>query len=328
VPLDDLTTMTLRGCIPGAAVPSADPAEVPEPVPFETYVLGGSVLLGPHEAPSPPRIPPSWRPWLRHRMLRRACPVCVQDAGTMVFTVVSLIPLTLSCPQHAVYLETAPKAGPGEPPRLTSDARPAPEPVAAMDRITHHALGNPTVTVHASSPTMAAGTWLRLLRVVLHELTVPTWELPWESRQIVNDVWRLGAVSRPRTIRQVTFEQLGWPTQSAALHVAATALTSAAAGRCQVRGSMAALLRPAGRDPDPSRYLVRSHSFQELFDQAVEDARQSPEQAVTMLHWTTGPAVTEEEFTVRRGHLVALGIPARFLPGWHEWSPRTNRTDT
>ena len=108
-PLDRLRQLTIAGWVPWL-LDSLDPEPVPGAA-FDTYVRQDSVLLTTRERPG--RQVPGWRAWLptdsKRRPLRRACPTCqgAAAAGTFGFTLVSQLPLTLSCPKHRCRLEAA-----------------------------------------------------------------------------------------------------------------------------------------------------------------------------------------------------------------------------
>jgi hypothetical protein len=60
-----------------------------------------SVLLRPGEAVA--RDLPQWRAWLPEKPMHRACPACLEDPARG-FTLISQIPITLSCPEHGLHL--------------------------------------------------------------------------------------------------------------------------------------------------------------------------------------------------------------------------------
>ena len=191
VPLDQLRQMTIAGQVPWLL----DTLES-EPVPgeaFDTYVHQDSVLLTAKERPR--REVPGWRAWLptdpKRGPLRRACPTCQRTsaAGTFGFTLISQLPLTLSCPQHGCYLDPA-FGGLGAFAaweKQDTRARTAPAAVLVMDARTHQALHTGTVTLPRRS--VHAGVWFRLLRTLIDELSGPVSALRTRSHRSVRRIW-------------------------------------------------------------------------------------------------------------------------------------------
>ncbi len=156
-----LAPMTIAGWMPWL-LDTLDPAQ--GSAAFDTYVHQDSVLLAPGEAV--PRDLPAWRAWLPGKPMRRACPQCINsaDCETAVFTLVSQIPLTISCPVHGCRLEaTFGSLGTfiawQDADMVPTTAGPH---VTAMDRRTHEGLTTGTVTLPGRP--VHVGVWLRLLR--------------------------------------------------------------------------------------------------------------------------------------------------------------------
>ncbi|WP_077490688.1 TniQ family protein [Sinomonas mesophila] len=185
VPLDRIRPMALAGLEPWII----EPVETEPGMAFENYVHQHSVLLGPRDRPR--RLLSGWRPWLpadpRRTPMRRACPSCISTTPLALrsFTLVSQIPLTLTCPDHGCRLEPA-YGAPGicffwESPETAR--APAPAAVVAMDRLTHAALS--TGAVALPRRTVHAGVWFRLLRTLIDEISIPLSKLPARSRRAV-----------------------------------------------------------------------------------------------------------------------------------------------
>ena len=98
VPLHQIERMTIGGWMPWL-LDTFDPTE---PDAFATFVRQDSVLLPAGEIPSRPVG--VWLAWLPPVPLRRACPSCRQQPECG-FTLMSQLPLMLSCPQHGCRLE-------------------------------------------------------------------------------------------------------------------------------------------------------------------------------------------------------------------------------
>ncbi|WP_448072685.1 TniQ family protein [Georgenia yuyongxinii] len=185
VPLERLRHMTIAGQAPWL-LDSLDREPAPGAA-FDTYVHQGSVLLTAKERPR--RQVPGWRAWLptdpKRGPLRRACPTCQSTAAaaTFGFSLISQVPLTLSCPHHGCHLEPA-FGGLGAFvawEKKGTRARAAPAAVVAMDARTHQALHTGTVTLPRRS--VHVGVWCRLLRTLIDELSAPVSALRTRSHR-------------------------------------------------------------------------------------------------------------------------------------------------
>ncbi|GAB4097900.1 hypothetical protein GCM10028789_00620 [Sinomonas halotolerans] len=318
VPEHRVRRMTLAGWEPWLIEPVG-----PEPgKAFENYVLQHSVLLGPTARPR--RLLSGWRPWLpadpRRIPMRRACPSCISSAqqAARSFTLVSQIPLTLTCPDHGCRLEPA-FGAPGicffwESPE-TAPA-PAPAAVVAMDRLTHAALQAGTVALPRR--TVHAGVWFRLLRTLIDEISIPLSKLPARSRRSVTLVWeaaghplRAGVVGAWRA-----YEALPWPRQQATLEAASAALHLIETGEITAEGTLGALLTaephrplPDGRTPE----AVRAAELNQALEDALAAARADPLEAHRLLA-LLAPNPGSKRFATVREDLIMLGIPEQNLP--------------
>lgn len=320
-PPDRVRQMTIAGWVPWLL----DPLE-PEPVPgaaFDTYVRQYSVLLTAKERP--PREVAGWRAWLptnpKREPLRRACPACYSTApeGTFGLTLISQLPVTLSCPRHSCRLEAA-FGGLGafvtwEKP--DTRARPAPAAIVAMDARAHQGLR--TGAVPLPRRRVHVGVWFRMLRTPIDELSTPFSALRAGSRRTMARIWkqaghppRAGIVGPWRC-----YEALPWPQQQMILEAAAEALHLIEAGEVPDRGG---LLGPAphrhvpdGAPPPPP---ARNH-WQEAMaalDEAVGLAREDPSAARQLLFALTALNQRETFFQRVRDDLIDLGVPGEHLP--------------
>lgn len=321
VPLDQLRHMTIAGQVPWLL----DPLN-PEPTPgaaFNTYVHQDSVLLTAKERPR--RQVHGWRAWLpsdpKRGPLRRACPTCLSTAaaGTFGLTLVSQLPLTLSCPQHGCRLEPA-FAGLGAFvawEKQDTHARGAPAPVVVMDARTHEALRTGAVLLPRRS--VHAGVWFRLLRTLIDELSAPVSALRTRSHRSVQRIWRLtghpvraGIVApwRPH-------EALSWERQQMLLEAAATAMHLIEIGEVAAHGTLAPLLTPEPHRPVPEGTPPARNYWQEAEDAlntAIALAQEDPDAARQLLATLTALTRSEASFQRRREDLIALDIPAHHLP--------------
>lgn len=194
---------------------------------FTTYVRQGSVLLAPGEAVE--REVVGWRPWLLTKPMHRACPVCMSGPDKS-FTLMSQIPLMLSCPHHGCRLEPtfgalgsfygwATEAW-GKEATQPSEAN---EQIVSMDRRTHESLTTGRVRLPRRS--VHVGVWLRLLRTLLDEVSTPASHLRPSTRRMLKDIWRItGQPCRGGQTRWRPYEEMVWSQQQAMLEAAATAL--------------------------------------------------------------------------------------------------------
>jgi hypothetical protein len=163
----------------------------------------------------------------------------------------------LSCAEHDCRLKLEPDVAiarlTGQPltPELVS------APVAAMDGRTDEGLTTGQVTLPPR--TVHVGVWLRLLRRLLHELSVPVSRLG-RSRAAIERIWQeVGRPIRAGLNIWRPYEQLDRQRQEALLEAAALALALIEAGEVTASGTLAPLLiqepdRPvyAGDSPDPN----------------------------------------------------------------------------
>lgn len=313
VPVGQVRQMTIAGWTPWLLDGLS-----PEPAPgaaFDTYVHQHSVLLTAEERRRP-RVP-EWRAWMPPRPMRRACPSC---AAAPVVTLVSQLPLTLTCPEHGCYLaETIGVLGTlfGE---QKSHPQAAAETVIAMDRRTHEGLRTGTVTLPRRQ--VHVGVWFRMLRTLIDELSTPVSTLPTRSRRTLQLIWeaaghpvRAGLVGRWRL-----YEHLTWEHQKGTLEAAATALRLIETGQVTGHGGLVALLTPEPHRPVPDGTPPQARprdywrEATDAMNEAIVLAREDPVAARQLLVQLTSWCTTEESFNRIREHLLTVGIPDGYLP--------------
>lgn len=335
VPPEQLAAMTIAGWVPWL-LDTLDPDVGAQA--YETYVQQDCLVLAPGEAVSR-RLPP-WRPWLTDKPLHRTCPACVlesQAAGRSVtFTLISQIPLTLSCPAHGCRLEaTFGSLGtfidwqdPDMVP-VPVDAR-----VAVMDRRTHQGLSTGVVALPGRA--VHLGVWLRLLRTVLDEVNTPTSYLRSSARARVRQVWQ-AVDRRPRDGQMVwkPYEVLSWPAQQAMLHAAAAAMDLIETGELAAPGTLGTVLRAGPYPPvhdgassqdagspgvTAERVTSPWQAVMASLRQCLEIARQNPGTARQLLSLATAFARDQDSYDHGRNSLIQLGVPVEFLPAFgHAW---------
>ncbi|MEU4088748.1 hypothetical protein [Streptomyces aureus] len=119
--------------------------------------------------------------------LRRACPAGIAGPAP-AFTLISQLPLTLSCPEHGLLLQVAYiPSGTFLGWESTGESVQADAAVQAMDRLTHQGLA--TGRVDLPRRPVHLGLWLRLLRTLLDELNTPVSLLRAAGARTLRRVW-------------------------------------------------------------------------------------------------------------------------------------------
>jgi len=166
----------------------------------------------------------------------------------------------VSCGEHGCRLQDAATV---EIEMLLRGRPPAPVPVtgplASLDRYTHQALLSGRVSLPGRS--VHAGMWFRLLRTLLHEVSLSPSTLGQRDGRTLELIWQTaGHPVRAGLGTWQPYEQLLWPTQETTLHAAAVALQLAADGRITARGSLGPTIQPTapkkvydGDPPSPYR---------------------------------------------------------------------------
>ncbi|GAA4718106.1 TniQ protein [Promicromonospora umidemergens] len=317
VPLGDVHRLTIAGQVPWL-LDTLDPE--PEPgAAFDTYVHQDSVLLTTKERRRQ-RVP-GWRAWVpTAEPLRRACPLCM--AAAPVFTLVSQLPLTLSCPKHGCTL--VPTIGAAGTflawQEANTQATAAPEAVIAMDRRTQQGLRTGTVTVPRRS--VHVGVWFRLLRTLIDELSTPVSTLRTRSRRTLQYIWRTtGQPVRAGLVgRWCSYEALPWNQQQMFLEAAATALHLVQAGEVAAHGTLAPLLTPEPHRPvpdgTPPAPAPRDYwkEARDAMNGSIALAQDDPAAGRQLLTILTSMTRSEASFQRTREDLIALGIPGKHLP--------------
>ncbi|MBP2408822.1 TniQ family protein [Brachybacterium fresconis] len=315
--LGDVRRMTIAGQVPwllDTLGPESEPGEA-----FNTYVHQDSLLLTAKERRHRPVS--GWLAWMpASGPLRRACRHCMATAPA--FTVVSQLPLTLSCPEHGCTLTpTIGAAGTflGWGPADTTVPAPS-EAVTAMDRRTHQGLRMGAVTLPRRS--VHVGVWFRLLRTLIDELSTPFSKLRIRSRRTMDQIWqttghpvRAGFVGHWRC-----YEALPWPKQQMFLEAAATALDLIEAGDVAGHGTLAQLLTPEPHRPVPDGTppvpTPRNYwkEAREARNDAIALAQEDPAAARQLLSALTALTHSETIFQSIRENLISAGIPDDHLP--------------
>ena len=192
------------------------------------------------------------------------------------------------------------------------------EPVAALDRYTQQALL--TGRVNLPGRDVHAGVWFRLLRTLLHEVSLSPSTAGQIGRRTLNLIWE--AVGQPVRAGLGTwkpYEEMEWPVQEMMLNAAAVALQLAADGRISARGGLGSAIQPA-----PTRWAYTGDplalhggvwpDLTAAAEAALDQARAEPGGARQLLGlFKMGSRrleVWEREITFLKDN----GVPASFLP--------------
>ncbi|MEZ2390198.1 TniQ family protein [bacterium RCC_150] len=288
---DTLSRMSLTGWAPWLM----DSLEA-EPTAFDTYVNQFSVLLAPGRRPR--RALAGWRAWIPRSPLDRACPHCLADPSRQGLLLAWKLPLLLSCPEHGCLLE--PCVGiPGDFLILAPKDSPPGNPsvaVRAMDSLTWQAVTNGCVDLPRRA--VHAGTWFRLLRTIIDELSGPLSQ--WRSR--TNDLRRMWEeCNRPvrgGITRWQPFEDATWEKQTHLLTGAAQAIAAMKSGNMTGRGASAYLFLPEPERPIDDGTPPGSHA---------KTATTALQAAVAKLNRITAAALSNPETSQALYDLAANG---------------------
>ena len=323
VPLVRLRRMTVAGWVPWLL----DPLEA-EPAPgmaFDTYVRQDSVLLGPGEAPH--RQVPGWRAWVpadpARAPMRRACPVCIANASPAArqFTLVSQLPVTLSCPDHGCRLQEAMGARGTFFAWAAADTHPiaVQDAISVMDRRTEEAMRISIVALPGRD--VHTGVWFRLLRTLIEELSTPLSKLRRGSQRAVCLTWQV--TGHPLRIGMGAwrpYEALLWPRQQAFLEAAATAMHLIETGEVPTAGGLGPLLRPTPHQPvgdgtaPVNEPVTRWKQTMDALNDAIAAARENPAEAQQLLAVLTAWKATPATVQRARQDLIAAGVPEEYIP--------------
>lgn len=321
VELGRVRATTLAGWVPWLldCLPAGprQPQKVQAQEVFDCYVGENPVLLAPGSGPRH-RVPrgKTWRTvWLPTSVLDRVCPVCAGEPDRGAALVWSL-PLMIGCVDHGCRLEQRTDVDVALVFGLPPPVVPVDEPAAAMDRYTYAALT--TGEVALPGRTVHAAVWFRLLRSLLHELSLATANLNFHGRRTLEFVWRTtGGEQRADLKAWRPFEQMDWPAQETMLRATATALSLAADSRIIAHGVLGPALHPAahqpvyaGDQPPPD--------FNAMMEEIIAEARHDRAAARQLLTALTFSCRSLLRFEDERAHLLRLGVPAEFIPGARE----------
>jgi hypothetical protein len=246
------------------------------------------------------------------RTERRACPECAAIPGRGTSLLAALPPMT-TCGEHGCRLVPDVSLLPGAADR--PPARPPPGPVAAMDRLTWEGLTTGMVTLPRR--VVHVGVWLRMLRALLDEVSLPESRVRRQSAAALSQVWEAaGLPPRGGLGTWRPYEALPLERQEALMQAAACALDLIQAGAITARGTFGHLLIA---EPDREVYEGDRRAW-ELKQARAElrevfmRARYDPATARRVLEMFTVGCFTVTSFYRERHYLTMLGIPEELLP--------------
>lgn len=287
---------------------------------YQAFAQQTWVLLRPGEAR--PRTVPGWRPWLGAKPMRRACPTCA--LATTAYTLLSQLPVTLGCPEHGQLLLPvvgwsgsttfwSQEAGEGADGERWAFVDPW---ARVMDLRTHEALDNGTVQLPGRA--IHAGVWFRLLRTLLHEISVPVSDLTAASRRLVRSVWdTLGLPCRGGQNAWKPFESLTWPGQQQMLCAAATALHLIETRAVTSHGPFADVLAPPTAGPvgdgdRPHPLALLWGEIHQQIDECVAQARTDPAAGADLMRMFTTFCQQGDTLDSIRRSFIELGVGLPF----------------
>lgn len=317
---DRLRAMTLAGHVPWLFDMLPVPPHHAQQV-FDTYVRDNSVLFarsaaGHHVLGYRRR---DWAgPWLLTRpTVPRVCPVCAEapDRGTAL---VWRLALMTSCAEHGCRLQDVVHVRTslllGEPARV----EPPDAARGALDQYTHQALTTGRVALPGRE--VHAGVWFRMLRSLLHEVSLAPGSQTADARGVLRQIWQATG-HRERAGLNVwrPYEEMDDGMRDAMLDAAAAAVRLAADGAITARGRLGSALQapPRGyvyggdKPPPPHR---RPQDFATAVQEALAWACADPGAARQLLGLLTNRCRTLDAFERERAYLCGHGVPAEFLP--------------
>ena len=326
IDLDVVRMTTIAGWVPWLA-DTLDPYDGQEA--FDSYVRQDSVLLAPGEAGR--STVPHWVPWIRShekewRTEVRACPARMAS-GTPGAGLLAALPIMTTCGEHGCRLAPEISVRLAVIDRDPLPAAPVPGPVAAMDRLTWEGLATGLVTLPRRA--VHVGVWLRMLRTLLDEVSLPGSRVRRRSAAALSQVWdATGSPSQAGLTTWRPYEALSPARQEAMMEAAAFALDLVQGGAITARGTVGRLLTPeppqdvfVGDPPDPDREarVILRPSWEKAQEDAeawFQAAGADPAVARQILGTLTRCSRTREEYDRERDSMIGYGVPGSFLPEW------------
>jgi len=313
--LDQIFRMTFKSWVP-FIIDQLDPASNT----LAAYVGQYPVLSA--KAKSFCYVLVNWVPWLSNPSTIRGCQICIKSDPEVAFRLSWKLPIMLTCPFHGCRLQpcTIYSSGHAFWQEDKMMERPVSKAILKMDMRTWQALTNGKVDLPRRS--IHVGVWFRLLRSLLHELSLPLSRYPGQSQHIKN-IWnRCGHPIRAGLNIWKPYEYLPLQMQMSMLEAAAAAMEMLEEGVLGITNEQSKLFQPEliHEDDYPSgcesvksanehQELTLGETLTELFEKAVAEARINRESAQRLralyLFGRKDPEAIREAETI----FLELGIP-------------------
>jgi len=242
-------------------------------------------------------------------------------------SLLAALPIMTTCGEHGCCLAPEMSVRLAVIDRDPLPAAPVTAPVAAMDRLTWEGLTTGLVTLPRRA--VHVGVWLRMLRTLLDEVSLPGSRVRRRSAAALSKVWDATG-SPPRAVLTTwrPYEALSPVRQEAMMKAAAFALDLIQAGTITARGPLGHLLTPephqdvyAGDPLEQAREarVILHRSWEEAREDAeawFQAARADPAVARQILGTLTRCSQTREEYDRDRDSMIGYGVPGSFLPEW------------
>ncbi len=315
IELDRLRCMSLAGWVPWLF----DSLDNSISSSLDTYVFQFSVLL--QKKRRKKRSISKWCAWIPPKLVKRACPLCLDNPDNYFLLLAWKLPLMVSCPVHGCLLE--PYWGTPEMISYWQNTESIPMPriandkIISMDKRTWQALTKGHVDLPRRR--IHAGLWFRLLRTLLDELNTPLYQCGYCADSI-RYIWEsCGHLLRAGHTIWRPYEILNIEDQLKFLEAAATAINLIESK----------VLTPPGEQTElfvqePQAWFACNHfekvenlaPWQKLFNliqPVITEARHNPEVAQSLLALTSCVRRDPEFLKDLRITLIMNGIPPEYL---------------
>lgn len=242
----------------------------------------------------------NWIPWLTmKRFLKtQGCKACIDEDKEPYIRLYWRFPWMMSCPKHGLLLKDV---------RLFSmplnwkmqaiwiegaEPQEAPEILSRMDAITLKAVTLGVTKIPAGN--MHGGVWLRMLRAILEELSLPLLFLPIQARRLMESFWKkLDLPFRHNLSRWRPFEECKQESQYILMHLASLIFEDACDRQSSLPNSLVNSFSPIPIfEKDLVSFYASSKGFPKLdkskdapwgninmlMDRIIEGMRRDPEE--------------------------------------------------
>jgi hypothetical protein len=187
---------------------------------FVTYVNQFSVLV--KKGVDGYLASENWFPWGLNKPLARACLKCVEENDGMIKLSWSY-PFILTCGKHPIMLRTAKVYNGKFGSFCDNDEYSAPDSVIAMDRKSYQALNTGEVSLFTRK--INCGLWFRMLRRIIHEISIPPHRCGQKQGKVLKEVWRYSGYRKEHILSKwKAFEDLSCSKQQILLTTASHAI--------------------------------------------------------------------------------------------------------